>query len=199
MKTAKQETKAGKIVATVPVIRKKIAMTPSEKQIFQMKGQLMTQFFYKISRALLKGMVNRGNKCSEIQLMNLGFKWNQNVVLGVSPNFKVNYKKVVISKGELSKPERATVKRKTKLKVEMTWNKTLLENAKDTDQMCWLEYNATIKEAKTITSETLRCSGKDILILEWPDIAGDEIHYWMFFISKDGRNRSDSVYLGILE
>ena len=199
MKTLNQVTESKEIIAAVPVIRKKIALTPLEKDIAHKKGRLMFNFLREIDWVLQKGLISTGKKCSNTEIINLGYTWNKNVIIGKYPDFKIDLKKVVISKGDLSKPERATVKMKTKSKVEMSWKKTLGENANATDQMCWMAYNVSNKESMLITSESLRCSGKDTLILEWPDIAGDEIHYWMFFISKDGRNRSDSVYLGILE
>lgn len=199
MKTEKQGTEAEKTGTPGSVFKRKKEMTRAAYQEQQTKGKLMHDFFCKIGGVLCKGMVNRGKKSTEMQVINLGFKWNQDIITGAHPNYKIDYKKVVISKGDLGKPERAIVKQKTKLKVELSWKKTLNENAKVTDQMCWLEYNASNKESILITSDNLRCSGKDTMILESPNIVGDEIHYWMFFISENGRKRSDSVYLGTLE
>lgn len=197
MTTENQPTEANSNLEPVPSKESTIVLGHYDKRIARQKSRVQIEFFYAISGILVKGFHVPGRRLGLVQYVNFALKHNTNIVIGESPNFAINFKNVLISKGEMAKPNNATVKQVSKFEIELKWDKKLARNAKPTDRMCWLHYNATHNYSYIITSEELRCSGKENAI-NLPIVYQEDIHYWMFFVSEDGRMRSDSVYIGRL-
>lgn len=174
---------------------KKNNALPTEAQLEQrIKFGLMISFLSPI-----KNIIDRtyGTPSGSKSKFNLAMGYHlQEAVSGISPNFEVNYMKVVMSKGELLSPVAAAVAINNPSEVDFTWDNnsgTGLSN--DDDKGVFLVYNPAKKLYVALESAINR---QDLAAtLEVPLIfSGNVVHCWMSFISASGKDSSTSVYLG---
>ena len=119
-----------------------------------------------------------------------------NAISGVEPNFEVFYPDALVSRGGLAAPINGAVDLTTPGEVSFTWDDNSTGgNAYETDKAMLLVYNPAKKEAVSILDGATRAAGSDIVAL--PSVyAGDDVELFMAFITVDGSQVSNSVYLG---
>lgn len=119
-----------------------------------------------------------------------------NAVTGVSPNFSIDYTKALIARGALKSALNPAVASAVVGNVAYTWDDNSAElNAEATDQAMLLIYNEAKGEAVFITEGAARNVGSQTLTV--PDsYSGDTVHAFIGFMSVDGIEISNSLYVG---
>ena len=115
----------------------------------------------------------------------------KNAIIEVDAEIKLDYSKVLVSRGSLYTEPRIKV---TKVNGQMhfTWDATLKENARPSDMVMIVVYNSTKKEAIYTLCAGLRING--VAQLQLPSTWKEDIIYpYLSFRSDDGEIVSDSV------
>lgn len=118
-----------------------------------------------------------------------------NAIIGVTPDFSVDYSSALLSKGILSKALNPTADLTTAGQVSFSWDDNSTENnAKRTDKAMLLVYNPIKNESTYQLAGAERITGTDVLTIP-NTYAGDTVELFMAFVSLDGKV-SNSSYIG---
>jgi hypothetical protein len=119
-----------------------------------------------------------------------------NAVGGVAPNFTVDYANALLSRGSLSTALNPTTDLSTAGQASFAWDDNSLEgNANTTDKSMVLVYNPSKKESMYILDGAIRTVGSQTVTLPGT-YAGDTVELFIAFVSADGTQVSNSLYLG---
>lgn len=119
-----------------------------------------------------------------------------NAVVGTAPNFTVDYSNALLSRGSLSGALNATTDLATAGQVSFAWDDNSLEgNANTTDKAMVLVYNPSKKESMYILDGAIRTAGSQTVNIPGT-YAGDTVELFIAFVSADGTQVSNSLYLG---
>ncbi|MEQ3665841.1 DUF6266 family protein [Olleya sp.] len=119
-----------------------------------------------------------------------------NAVGGVAPDFTVDYANALLSRGSLSGALNATTDLSAAGQVSFAWDDNSTEgNANTTDKAMVLVYNPSKKESMYVLNGADRTVGlQDVTIPA--TYAGDTVELFIAFVSLDGSQVSNSIYLG---
>lgn len=118
-----------------------------------------------------------------------------NAVIGASPNFEIDYPKVVFSRGELPGVSNPQLNAVAGNALSISWQDNSQANlAKAEDKAVVLVYNSITGEF-IIDDLALREDGLLNLSLP-PNYVGNTVQVWMAFFAADHKQVSTSVYLG---
>jgi hypothetical protein len=119
-----------------------------------------------------------------------------NAVGGIAPNFTIDYSLALLSRGSLSSVFYGTTDLTTAGQVGFNWGDNSAEgNANATDKAMVLVYNPSKKESISILDGADRALGSQMVTIP-STYAGDTVELFMAFVSADGTQVSNSVYLG---
>ncbi|QXP74661.1 hypothetical protein H0I31_00675 [Tenacibaculum sp. AHE15PA] len=119
-----------------------------------------------------------------------------NGVGGVAPDFVIDYANALLSRGSLSIPLNPSVDLSVPGQVSFAWDDNSAEgNASTVDKSMVLVYNPSKKESMYILEGTRRIIGSEVVNIP-ATYAGDAVEMFMAFVSDDGKQVSNSVYLG---
>ena len=119
-----------------------------------------------------------------------------NAVGGIAPNFTIDYSLALLSRGPLSGVLNGTTDLATAGQVSFNWDDNSAEgNANVTDKAMVLVYNPNKKESISILDGANRTVGSQVVTIP-NTYAGDTVELFMAFVSADGTQVSNSVYLG---
>jgi hypothetical protein len=119
-----------------------------------------------------------------------------NAVGGIAPNFTIDYSLALLSRGPLSSVLNGTTDLATPGQVTFDWDDNSAEgNANATDKAMVLVYNPSKKESVSILDGADRTVGSQVITIP-NTYAGDTVELFMAFVSADGAQVSNSVYLG---
>ena len=119
-----------------------------------------------------------------------------NAVGGTAPNFTVDYTNALLSRGSLSGALNATTDLATASQVSFAWDDNSAEgNANTTDKAMVLVYNPSKKESMYILDGAIRTAGSQTVNIPGT-YAGDTVELFIAFVSADGIQVSNSLYLG---
>lgn len=119
-----------------------------------------------------------------------------NAVTGVAPNFSVNYTDALVSRGGLSGVLNGTTDLTTAGEVTFGWDDNADEgNANATDRIMLLVYNPLKKESISVLDGNVRTAGSQTVVIP-NTYSGDSVELFAAFITADGRQVSNSTYLG---
>ncbi|NRD21520.1 hypothetical protein HNV08_15805 [Winogradskyella eckloniae] len=119
-----------------------------------------------------------------------------NAVGGIAPNFTIDYSLALLSRGSLSGVLNGTTDLATAGQVSFDWDDNSAEgNANATDKAMVLVYNPSKKESISILDGADRTVGSQVVTIP-NTYAGDTVELFMAFVSADGTQVSNSVYLG---
>jgi hypothetical protein len=123
-----------------------------------------------------------------------------NAITGVSPNYKIDFAKVTLSKGNLNdSPTMQLLTPVAGSKFVITWNPAELGEAEallhGDDEAVFVLYDEQSNRFVTSIRSALRKTGKKEIDLPFI-FAGHKLHAWAFFTSPNGKSVSDSQYLG---
>ena len=119
-----------------------------------------------------------------------------NAVGGIAPNFTIDYSLALLSRGSLSSVLNGSTDLATPGQVTFDWDDNSAEgNANATDKVMVLVYNPSKKESVSILDGADRTVGSQVITIP-NTYAGDTVELFMAFVSADGTQVSNSVYLG---
>ncbi|SDF60873.1 DUF6266 family protein [Chitinophaga filiformis] len=166
-------------------------------------AQLNTQFRLALVTGFLKRikfLVNKGYQQFNdgITPMNAATAYHlKNAVTGTSVlNYAIDYEKVVFSQGNLLLAANAQATIATAARVNFSWtNDAPMDSTGGTDRATFLVYNLEKDKFVTLVGPVARSAEAYVLQVP-PDFSGDAVHCWISFVSSDGKDVSNSVYVG---
>jgi len=147
----------------------------------------------------LKGFLKVGFRGYAIKMteFNSAMSYNlNNAVVGVYPNFVIDYASSLISRGGLTGALNPTVDSAAQGQVNFSWVDNSIDgNARPTDKAMVLVFNEDKNEAVYVTDGAARSLESQTLTV--PDqYSGDTVHTFIAFISEDGKEIANSKYVG---
>jgi hypothetical protein len=172
-----------------------VANPRTEGQVNQRNKFSATLEYLQPNKAFLKiGYKSFATKKTEFNAA-MSYVLN-NAVGGVAPNFTVDYANALLSRGSLSTALNATTDLVTAGQVSFAWDDNSLEgNANATDKAMVLVYNPSKKESMYVLDGAIRTTGSQIVNIPGT-YAGDTVELFIAFVSADGTQVSNSLYLG---
>jgi len=120
-----------------------------------------------------------------------------NAVTGAYPDYEIDPSKVLVSRGSLATAVNANAANMGG-SIDISWNDNSgVSNAKQTDKALIAIVNPTKGEAVCSTAESERMTGGQSVAIP-ADWSGDEVQVYLGFVSEDGKEVSNSVYLGAI-
>jgi hypothetical protein len=158
---------------------------PTEAQLAQqMRITLISSYFSRITYLIGKGY-GGSNKCISYHL--------KNALTGVYPHLTIDQSKVVLTKGRLECPSNATLSCLGKHTLNLTWGNS--GYFWQDDEVILIIYNEKQGVHNVMRTAVTRAIG--IVNLTVPtSFSGQIVHCWLTFISRDGKQFSNSSYLG---
>jgi hypothetical protein len=120
----------------------------------------------------------------------------RNAIIGVYPDYVIDYENALISRGGLAGALNPTVNSPGVGQVQFNWADNSTDgNASPTDKAMVLVYNPARNEAVYVTNGSARSAGTHTLTV--PDqYTGDTVYTFISFISEDNKVVSNSKYIG---
>lgn len=187
-------------IATVRSKPKKSSKPPKESQILQRsKFGIATKFIKSVKKIVNLGFQSvktmTGSNAAVRDLLN-------NAMVGVAPNFEIDFPNVTLSKGDL--PDAYTMRVMPPLpdlEVVINWDPTEL-SADDmithgSDRIVVFMYDETTRRSLSIMRAAARSAGTYQVSMPLA-FEGKTVHVWAFFVSDNGEMVSNSQYLGTM-
>lgn len=119
-----------------------------------------------------------------------------NAIIGVSPNFEIDYSLALLSRGNLSTALNPVFDLTTPGQVEFSWDDNSTDgNANATDKVMVVAYNPLKGESIYLTEGAIRTDLSQSLVLP-NSYSGEEVHLFISFMSADETQLSNSTYIG---
>lgn len=176
-------------------LSKRSSKAPSELQVEQQKKfALVVSFLAPIKKLLEESFSSMDT--SRSTAYNLGVHYNlDNAVTGEYPDFKIDFSKMVISRGSLVKPYGVSVRSMEAGIVTVSWpDLNNGANAYSSDLAKIVLYNAT-KKVHILSIGEAKREDKEVAISVPEEFSNDEAEVLIYFTSTDGRN-SPTTYAG---
>ena len=116
-----------------------------------------------------------------------------NGITGESPNYSINYKRVLVCRGRLHMKANAAVKAAAG-QVTFTWTYEAAEDVVANDKTILVVYCEALGISLFTLKGTNRSTGTASIAVA--RFKGYEVQTWLAFISPDGANTSPSIYTG---
>ena len=158
------------------------------------KFATVLHFLQPLTEFLRTGFKLYANKMTQF---NSAMSYNlNNAITGTYPDFSIDLAKVLVSRGHLSGASNPLVNAAGSQKVEITWdNNSGVGNAKETDQTLVVLYCLTKAEIVAEIRAARRTeTSQEITVPQ--HFVGEEVEAFISFISEDGKEVSNSLYLG---
>ena len=205
--SGKVGTVVGYMWGDLPVIRArpKTRRKPfSDKELNQQaRFALMNQFLIPAKNLL---NISFAHLAYRMNGFNKGFSYNvKAAILGFSPDLSIDYPRVLLSRGDLTKPESLAVGSPSPTTLQFKWiDNTGTGKALKTDQLFvavfipgknyWFyKMNVATREAGNYALDITQLT-RDISVFY-----GNPLHSYVGFIAGDGKDASDSMYTGPVE
>lgn len=149
----------------------------------------------------LRGFLKIGFRGYAIKMteFNSAMSYNvKNAVIGVYPDYVIDFESALISRGGLTGALNPTVNSPGVGQVQFNWVDNSIDgNARPTDRAMVLVYNPARNEAVYVNDGSARSIGNHALTV--PDqYSGDTVYTFIAFISEDRKEVSNSKYVGEL-
>lgn len=171
---------------------------PTQKQLEQrLKFALVTGFLSSMSELIETGYRAAGSNSPMNEAVAYHLK---NAVIGVAPNYTLDYTKLRFSTGKLSLPSTFSVDTTAPAKVDFNWSLDGTDHKyKDgTDVINVVAYNPTKSQFVTLMAAAPRSAGTYALPLPL-EFVGDSVHCLFSFSSTKKKNlHSKSVYVVLI-
>ena len=119
-----------------------------------------------------------------------------NAIIGVSPNFEIDYSLALLSRGNLSTALNPVFDLSTPGQVEFSWDDNSTDgNANTTDKVMVVAYNPLKGESIYLTEGAIRTDLSQSLVLP-NSYSGEAVHLFISFMSADETQLSNSTYIG---
>ena len=172
-----------------------VANPRTEGQVNQRNKFTVTLEYLQPNKSFLKvGYKSFATKKTEFNAA-MSYVLN-NAITGTAPNFNVDYTNALLSRGGLTGVLNPTTDLTTAGQVSFGWGDNSAEgNANTTDKAMLLVYNPSKKDSIIILDGAIRTAGSEVVSIP-STYAGDTVELFMAFVSADGIQVSNSVYLG---
>jgi hypothetical protein len=122
----------------------------------------------------------------------------KNAITGESPNYRIDYSKVMVCRGEGRGPIGASASSPAAETVTFKWSTRDVSGAvKPTDKAMLVAYCEAFNVSAFTIQGPDRSTGTGSL--EMPEFSGQEVHTWLAFISADGKTVFESTYTGVVK
>jgi hypothetical protein len=123
--------------------------------------------------------------------VSLAFK---TAVTGSSPDFSIDYSKLIVSQGSVCVSKQTTVQKTTGIAVMVNWSTKLMDSSIAKDWVSLVFFQEEEQQAVFKQNCTLRSAGTFTMDLpkEW---AGGTLHSWIYFSTPNGSRNSLSSYI----
>ena len=167
----------------------------TEGQVNQRTKFATTLSFLQANKAFIKvGYKGFANRRTEFNAA-MSYILN-NAITGTAPNFVIDYANALISRGSLSGVLNGATDLTTAGEATFSWGDNSAEgNANATDRAMVLVYNPSKKESIYTLTGGDRTVGTQTISLP-NTYSGDNVELFMAFVSEDGSQVSNSIYLG---
>jgi Family of unknown function (DUF6266) len=176
----------------------------SDKELNQQaRFALMNQFLIPVKDLL---NISFAHLAYRMNGFNKGFSYNvKAAILGFSPDLSIDYPRVLLSRGDLTKAESLAVTSPSPTTLQLKWiDNTGTGKALKTDQLFvavfipeknyWFyKLNVATREAGNYLLDIMLLT-KDISVFY-----GKQLQSYVGFVAEDGKDASDSVYTGPVE
>lgn len=183
--------KGQNVITAMPVKSKKAA---TQKQIDQrMRFGLVTHFLAWLRNLVVPGFQDREQRQSP---MNKAVQYNlRYAVTGTSPQFSIDYPRVVFSQGKCPLPANLSAQALTGGKIGFSWGLSNLGNyGQPTDQVNLVVYS--LQKAQFVVLEKAATRQEGSFDMQLPvEYTGDEVYCYLNFVSADGKVVSNSAYI----
>lgn len=135
-------------------------------------------------------------KIDKMNTNNVGVRLVNKAMAGEYPERRIDYSKVMLTKGKMETPQQAAVNL-TESGVTCTWSTEMQKGEHYTDQIMIVAYFPDLKKAAFHTAGAQRHHGNEHLSLAGVP-HGHSAEIYMSFIKNNRKGISDSIYLGQL-
>lgn len=150
----------------------------------------ISDFFNQIQDAILVGFGDPN--LSETEVIQSAIDANADI-FDADKN-DIDYAKVKVSKGNLHMAANARMRYISLVRLTISWKNSIVGKAKDTDIAHLVYYNVSKNTIVIENTAAQRINGIiDFKVAK--GTMGDDVHCWLFFVSEDGKLRSESSYL----
>jgi len=174
---------------------KKSKRPPTKEQLVQRVKFALASHFLKAIKPLISQFYgyNSGNKSRANRAMSYHIK---DAIIGVYPDFTIDYPKVIISQGELLGPESATVIAAPNAKLNFSWqNNSGQSQAAATDNLVIVVYEKNHNTFEYRMEAAKRSATSCVMTLP-AYYTGKKVQTWITFVSDDGKMAANSIYMG---
>ena len=128
---------------------------------------------------------------------NAAFSYNyQNALTGIAPDYDIDYKKALVSRGELPNANAAQAS-VTGTGIYFTWeDNSGTGTAKGTDHAVLVVYCKNLNQSIFAANKAIRQEAS--ATIDAVNFKGETVQTWLSFLSQDGEEASDSIYTGEL-
>jgi len=159
----------------------------------QLRFTLMGKFLLPLKGLFEIGLAKAYT--GESTLFNQAMAQNLPAVMGSYPDFAIDYSKVKLSKGGLLKPRGVTLAA-SEHEVTVNWRTSVSSfNGKADDDIYILLYDPDLEVFYTTDEVVQRSAGQAAIAVD-DDTVGHTAEAWLFCVSRDGAQISNTVYGG---
>ena len=121
----------------------------------------------------------------------------KHAITGEQPDYTLDMSKVIMSEGRLYTVNNTTVEKAEAGKFKFDWDTTVLYGTDPNSLTSFVFYNEDTKQVYTSSGNATLNEGT--VTIDMPLIWNENnIHVWLYFISADGLQKSNSQYIGSL-
>jgi hypothetical protein len=169
--------------------------TPSAAQlIVQQKLTLLTEWLSEISDFIRVGFEDHS---SGMSAWNAAVSYNiLNAITGSSPNFTIDYPKVLFSDGKLAKAKNMVLSTTEDAQLDFAWSAAVpsMKAGAGTDKLVLVVYNPSKMEWEVSVGAAIRSALSYDLMLP-VDWSGDNVQVWTSFLSADNKMASTTEFV----
>ncbi|MES2827402.1 MAG: DUF6266 family protein [Bacteroidota bacterium] len=159
------------------------------------KFGLVTSWLRKCGSFVTLGYQNYDQTGSE---MNAAVKQVlDEAITGMSPNFAIDYSKVILSKGDLVEGRNLEVATEDPAELQVTWTPGGGFEGNLTDKLMVLAYCPMLNRYTTVIGVVARSVGTYTMSIP-ASYSSEVVHVWAAFVSVNQKEVSDSQYYGPL-
>ncbi len=175
--------------------RSKKPLTP--KQIHQRKKFALMNDFLGQLQSLLN--ISYAGVAVNMTGSNKAFSYNvMNAIRGFYPDISIDYKMVLLGRGDLPNVELANTKPLPEGKLEFSWtDNSGTGKAKASDKAFAAVYNEELRDWEYELNLSTR--GEGFCVLDVSMLKGKPVHGYLGFITEDGKDATDTLYTGQID
>lgn len=188
-----------RLMDLIKAMPRKVKRPATEAQLpVRLRMALITSFLGRISHIINIGFKHVAGPGQSA--MNVAVKYNlNNAITGSSPNYTIDFPKLRITQGKLAQPYMIGLAVDTPAQITFTWQiATSDDSGKPTDKAIFFVYNPAKGQYVSITGAVTRSALQYDLAIPI-DFVGDTVQCYMSFVSADGKEVSDSLYITGIE